>query len=94
LALTVRLTGRPDFTDRAPAGPCINSIEKGATLALQIDGTQVVTMAELAALAGTTVDAIRKRRERGTLRLEAVTTIGRQDFFARTDVQKLIRESL
>ena len=61
-------------------------------MALQIDGTEVMTMPDIATLAGTTVEAIRQRQKRGSLKLTPYAVIGRQTFYDAGEVRSRLRQ--
>lgn len=61
---------------------------------LHIDGVEVMTAPDVAMRAGLSVDALRKRMERGLLALHPHVTIARQHFYAVSDVHAALRRGL
>lgn len=59
-----------------------------------IDGVECVTLPDVAALVGATVDTVRQRQRRGTFDLIPHIIIGKQQFFALEDVRAAMRKGL
>lgn len=61
---------------------------------MNLNGTEVVTLGEIAKAIGTTSEALRVRRTRGTISLEPLYVIGTTQLFSADVVRSLFREAL
>lgn len=59
-----------------------------------IDGVECMTLPDVANLAGLTTEALRQRQARGRLDLSPHIVIGKQNFYASTEVRAAIRRGL
>lgn len=58
-------------------------------MTIHVDGTEVVTVNQLAAALGTTVAALSMRKTRGTIRLEPVAVVGGVHLYSKSDIARL-----
>lgn len=59
-----------------------------------IDGVECMTLPDVASLAGLTTEALRQRQTRGSLDLSPHIVIGKQNFYASSDVSAAMRRGL
>lgn len=59
-----------------------------------IDGVECMTLLDVAELTGLNIEAVRRRQQRGQLDLTPLVTIGKQHFYASSEVRAAMRRGL
>jgi hypothetical protein len=62
-------------------------------MTIHVDGTEVVTLKQIADALGTSVNALAVKKSRGRIRLSPITTLGREHLYAKADITRLEREA-
>lgn len=62
-------------------------------MTIHIDGTEAVTLKQIADALGTSVNALTMKKSRGRIRLVPIGTIGAEHLYPKSDIARLEREA-